>query len=127
MNAHCISFQACRAPAHLWIKPFGSWADLNSNGGAPGIELNVGGMAFGLDRSFNDRWVLGTAFVYAKADTHNSVNSARQSLTTDIYQLVGYGTYHLGDNTDLSFQIDGDQNRNDGKRFAEDVVAAMGC
>jgi autotransporter family porin len=101
---------------HLWIKPFGSWADLNSNGGAPGVQSNVGGMAFGLDGSLNDRWVLGTAFVYAKADTHNSGNSAHQSLDTDIYQLVGYGTYHLDDTTDLSFQIDGGQNRNDGKR-----------
>lgn len=101
---------------HFWIKPFGSWADLNSNGGTPGVQSSVGGMAFGLDGSLNDRWVLGTAFVYAKADTHNSGNSARQSLTTDVYQLVGYGTYHLDDNTDLSFQIDGGQNRNDGKR-----------
>jgi autotransporter family porin len=101
---------------HFWIKPFGSWADLNSNGGTPGVESSVGGMAFGLDGSLNDRWVLGTAFVYAKADTHNSGNSPRQSLTTDVYQLVGYGTYHLDDTTDLSFQIDGGQNRNDGKR-----------
>jgi autotransporter family porin len=101
---------------HLWIKPFGSWADQESRGGVPGVNTSVGGLAFGLDASLNERWMLGTAFVYANADTRNSGDSARQSLKTDVYQLVGYGTYHLGDNTDLNFQIDGGQNHNEGKR-----------
>lgn len=101
---------------HFWIKPFGSWADLESSGGAAGMQSSVGGMAFGLDGSLNDSWTLGTAFVYANADTRNSGNTARQQLSTDTYQLVGYGTYHLDGNTDLSFQVDGGQNRNEGKR-----------
>nr|WP_256347329.1 autotransporter outer membrane beta-barrel domain-containing protein [Pseudomonas gingeri] len=101
---------------HLWIKPFGSWADQDSSGGVAGFKSSVGGMAFGLDGSLNDRWVLGSAFIYAKADTHNTGDTARQQLNTDVYQLVGYGTYHLDDTTDLSFQLDGGQNHNDGTR-----------
>ena len=101
---------------HLWIKPFGSWARQDSSGGAPGMRSNVGGMAFGLDGSFNSRLTLGAAFVYANADTRNTGNSPRQSLETDVYQLVGYGTYQLDDATALRFQLDGGQNRNDGKR-----------
>ncbi|MFT6465546.1 MAG: outer membrane autotransporter protein [Halopseudomonas sp.] len=101
---------------HIWIKPFGSWVDLESSGGAAGMRSSVGGMAFGLDGSLSDRLILGTAFVYANASTRNSGGSTSQSLDTDVYQLVGYGTYHLDDVTDLSFQIGGGQNRNDGKR-----------
>ncbi|MGZ7459552.1 autotransporter domain-containing protein [Pseudomonas sp. Ma2-10] len=101
---------------HLWIQPFGSWADQDRSGGVAGFSSSVGGMAFGLDTSVNDRWMLGTAFVYAKADTHNNGESARQQLGTDVYQLVGYGTYHLDDTTNLNFQFDGGQNHNDGKR-----------
>ncbi|WP_248769245.1 autotransporter domain-containing protein [Pseudomonas sp. MWU12-2345] len=101
---------------HLWIKPFGSWANQESHDGVAGVNSSVGGMAFGLDANLNDRWMLGTAFIYAKADTHNSGDTASQQLTTDVYQLVGYGAYHLDDTTDLSFQLDGGQNHNDGKR-----------
>lgn len=101
---------------HLWIKPFGSWADLESRGGAAGVNSTVGGLAFGLDASLNDRWLLGTAFIYANVDTRNSGDTARQTLKTNVYQLVGYGTYHLDDTTDLNFQIDGGQNHNEGKR-----------
>ncbi|WP_248746861.1 autotransporter domain-containing protein [Pseudomonas sp. MWU12-2037] len=101
---------------HLWIKPFGSWANQASHDGVAGVNSSVGGMAFGLDANLNDRWMLGTAFIYAKADTHNSGDTASQQLTTDVYQLVGYGAYHLDDTTDLSFQLDGGQNHNDGKR-----------
>lgn len=101
---------------HLWIKPFGSWADQESRGAVAGVKTSVGGLAFGLDASLNDRWLLGTAFVYANADTRNSGSSAGQSLQTDAYQLVGYGTYHLDDSTDLNFQLDAGQNHNEGTR-----------
>ncbi|GAA0400649.1 outer membrane autotransporter barrel domain-containing protein [Pseudomonas extremaustralis] len=101
---------------HLWIKPFGSWADQESRGGLAGFNSTVGGLAFGLDASLNDRWLLGTAFIYANVDTRSSGDTARQQLKTNVYQLVGYGTYHLDDTTDLNFQIDGGQNHNEGSR-----------
>ncbi|WP_341304653.1 autotransporter domain-containing protein [Pseudomonas sp. TMP25] len=104
------------ADEHIWIKPFGSWVDLESSGGAVGMRSSVGGVAFGLEGSLRDSWTLGAAFVYANADTRNNGNSTRQSLDTDVYQLVGYGTYHLDDSTALRLQIDGGQNRNEGKR-----------
>lgn len=110
------SGDAVMTDEHLWIKPFGTWARQDSSGGAPGMRSNVGGMAFGLDGNFNSGLTLGAAFVYANADTRNTGNSPRQSLETDVYQLVGYGTYQLDDATALRFQLDGGQNRNDGKR-----------
>ena len=101
---------------HGWIKPFGSWADQESRGGVAGVNASVGGLAFGLDASLNDRWLLGTAFIYANVDTRTSGGTASQQLKTDVYQLVGYGTYHLDDTTDLNFQLDGGQNHNKGTR-----------
>ncbi|MGF6094736.1 autotransporter domain-containing protein [Pseudomonas sp. 18175] len=101
---------------HGWIKPFGSWADQESRGGVAGVNTSVGGLAFGLDASLNDRWLLGTAFIYANVNTRNSGDTARQQLKTDVYQLVGYGSYHLDDRTDLNFQLDGGQNHNKGTR-----------
>ncbi|WP_194788211.1 autotransporter outer membrane beta-barrel domain-containing protein [Pseudomonas sp. UFMG81] len=101
---------------HLWIKPFGSWADLESSGGADGARTNVGGLAIGADAAFSDSWTLGSAFVYANADTRTRGGSTRQSLDTDVYQLVGYGIYHIDDVTDLRLQVDGGKNRNEGTR-----------
>lgn len=101
---------------HGWIKPFGSWADQESRGGVAGVNSSVGGLAFGLDASLNDRWLLGAAFIYANVDTHTNGDTASQRLKTDVYQLVGYGTYHLDDTTDLNFQLDGGQNHNKGTR-----------
>ncbi|TFY89119.1 autotransporter domain-containing protein [Pseudomonas kairouanensis] len=101
---------------HGWIKPFGSWADQESRGGVAGVNTSVGGLAFGLDASLNDRWLLGTAFIYANVNTRNSGDTARQQLKTDVYQLVGYGSYHLDDRTDLNFQLDAGQNHNKGTR-----------
>lgn len=101
---------------HLWIKPFGSWADQESSGNLPGFNTRVGGLAFGLDASLNERLLLGAAFVYANAETRNSGAVSRQQLSTDVYQLVGYGTYQLDHDIDLSFQIDAGQNHNEGKR-----------
>lgn len=101
---------------HLWIKPFGSWADQESSGNLPGFNTRVGGLAFGLDASLNERLLLGAAFVYANAETRNSGAVSRQQLSTNVYQLVGYGTYQLDHDIDLSFQIDAGQNHNEGKR-----------
>jgi outer membrane autotransporter protein len=101
---------------HLWLRPFGSWARQDGTGGAANMTAAVGGLAIGADGHRTEFLTLGTAFVYANVNSHNTGDSPRQSLDTDVFQLVGYGNYQLDATTVLHFQLDAGQNRNDGKR-----------
>lgn len=101
---------------HLWLKPFGSWARQDGSNGSADLKASVGGLAIGVDGKRNDYLTLGTAFVYANVNSHTTGDAPRQTLDTDVFQLVGYGTYQLDPITALNFQVDAGQNRNDGKR-----------
>lgn len=103
---------------HVWVKPFGSWANQDSRNGSAGYSSSLSGLAFGVDGNFSDRWTLGTALVYGNAESQTK-GDVNQRMQTDVYQLVGYGTYHLGNDTDLSFQLDGGRNHNKGSRDIE--------
>lgn len=101
---------------HVWLKPFGSWARQEGTDGASDMKASVGGLAVGADGKRNENLTLGAAFVYANVNSHNTGDAPRQSLDTDVFQLIGYGSYQVDSITALNFQLDGGQNRNDGKR-----------
>jgi len=100
----------------VWVKPFGSWADQDERKGAFGYKSSLSGIAFGVDAEVGEQWQVGAAFVYADARLKNRGGAPRQRLDTEVYQLVGYGSYRLSDATALSFQADFGRNDNDGKR-----------
>ncbi|WP_313516438.1 autotransporter domain-containing protein [Pseudomonas sp.] len=102
--------------ASLWMKPFGSWADQDSRSGADGYDATTYGMAFGADANVSESTRLGLSFAYAKADVNGDSSIARQSAKIDLYQLLGYGSYALSDDTELNFHAGFGQNSNDGKR-----------
>lgn len=102
--------------ANLWMKPFGSWADQDSRGGADGFDATTYGMAFGADADVSETTRLGLSFAYAKADVNGDSSIARQSAKIDLYQLLGYGSYALSEDTELNFHAGFGQNSNDGKR-----------
>lgn len=101
---------------YFWLKPFGSWADQKNTGGVAGFDVDTYGIAAGFDGLMNDNYRLGIAFAYANSDVDSKSSVAPQSLQTDVYQLVGYGSYALSENIDLNFQIDVGHNSNKGQR-----------
>ncbi|WP_213881965.1 autotransporter outer membrane beta-barrel domain-containing protein, partial [Pseudomonas sp. dw_358] len=101
---------------NLWMKPFGSWINQSQHGNTPGYDATVYGMAFGLDAPVNELLRLGVSFSYANADTNSKADVSAQSAKVDLYQLMGYGSYTVAPNTELSFHAGVGQNRNDGKR-----------
>ena len=101
---------------HIWLKPFGSWADQNDRKGVSGFKSDTAGVVVGVDVASSGALRLGGAFAYAKADVDGNSSIARQSVDVDVYQLVAYGSYSLDDRTELNFQVDVGKNRNEGRR-----------
>lgn len=100
----------------VWLKPFGSLADQNDRNGASGFEANTAGLALGIDGTVSDATRIGVAFAYAKADIDGNSNTAPNSAEVDVYQLLGYGSHSLDQNTELNFQAGIGQNTTEGKR-----------
>lgn len=101
---------------HIWFKPFGSWADQSNRNGATGYSANTYGMVFGADAEASDTNRVGVAFAYAHTNLDGSLSTAPQNSRINSYQLIGYGSHSLDDNTDLSFQADVGKNDTDGSR-----------
>lgn len=100
----------------LWIKTFGSWAEQNERSGISGYDANTKGLAIGADAAVSETTRLGLAFAYAQTDLNSDSRVAPQSAQIDTFQLIGYGSYALSSDTELNFQLDAGQNRNESKR-----------
>lgn len=101
---------------NLWIKTFGSWAEQDDRSGISGYDADTTGLAIGADAAVSETTRLGLAFAYAQTDVDDDSNIAPQNSTIDTYQLIGYGSYALDPDTELNFQLDAGQNRNESKR-----------
>lgn len=115
------------AQDNAWIKTFGSWADQNDRSGVSGFDADTQGLAIGVDGAFTEQTRLGVAFAYAKTNVDSDSRIAPQDAQIDTFQLIGYGSYALTPDTELNFQVDAGQNRNEGKRhmpFADATAKA---
>ncbi len=101
---------------HIWMKPFTSWADQDDRNGVTGYDAETKGMVFGIDSTINDITQIGLSFGYATATVDSGSTDAPHSLSTDVYQLNGYGSYTIDNRTEASFRLGYGQNRNDGRR-----------
>ncbi len=101
---------------HLWMKPFGSWADQDAQNGVAGYKAETLGLAIGVDGTLSPALRVGGAFAYAKSDINGQSSVAPQSADVNVYQLIGYGSYSLDERTDINFQADVGQNNNKGRR-----------
>lgn len=100
----------------FWMKPFGGWVDQDDRGGVAGYTAKTSGLAFGADATVSERTRLGLSLAYANADVQGNSSVAPNSSTINLYQLIGYGSYSLDADTELSFQTGIGQNKNSGQR-----------
>ncbi|MDD2054795.1 autotransporter domain-containing protein [Pseudomonas putida] len=115
-NSGLSSGDVPAAEKNLWIKSFGSWADQSERSGVSGYDANTKGLAIGADTAVSDSTRLGVAFAYAKTKVDSDSKIAPQDSEIDTFQLIGYGSYALSPDTELNFQVDAGQNKNQGKR-----------
>lgn len=100
----------------VWLKPFGSWAEQDDRGGVSGFDANTSGIVLGADGTVSDSTRVGVAFAYANSNIDGNSDVAPNSADVDIYQLLGYGSHSLDQNTELNFQVGIGQNNTQGKR-----------
>ncbi|RME20415.1 MAG: autotransporter outer membrane beta-barrel domain-containing protein, partial [Candidatus Zixiibacteriota bacterium] len=101
---------------YFWMKPFGSWVDQGDRKGVSGFDANTAGIAFGIDGVVSANTRLGAALVYVKANVNGNSIVAPHSADIDVYQLVGYGSHALSDDTEINFHVGIGQNKNLGRR-----------
>lgn len=101
---------------HFWIKPFGTHTEQDDRNGVSGYDANTGGLVLGLDTAVGSENRVGVAFAYANTRVDGNSDVAPHDLDVDSYQLIGYGSRQLGNETDLTVQFDVGQNRNEGER-----------
>ena len=86
----------------FWFKPFGSWADQDSQNGVPGYKSDSYGMIFGADANLSDVNRVGVAFSYSKTDV-DSKGVASQNADIDSYTALVYGSHRLNATSELNF------------------------
>lgn len=101
---------------HVWVKPFGSWAEQENRDGVAGYDARTRGLTVGIDGALSPQLRLGGALAYANIDIDGKSTVAKQSSEVDVYQLVGYGSYSLDERTNLNFQVDIGQGNSQGER-----------
>jgi outer membrane autotransporter protein len=101
---------------NVWLKPFGSWAEQDDRGGVSGFDANTSGIVLGADGTVSDSTRVGVAFAYANSNIDGNSDVAPNSADVDMYQLLGYGSHSLDQNTELNFQVGIGQNNTQGKR-----------
>ncbi|MCB5184050.1 autotransporter domain-containing protein [Methylobacillus gramineus] len=110
---------------HFWLKSFGSNADQDQRKGNAGYDAETYGIAIGADAEPKANTRLGVAFAYARASVDGNGSAETNQANIQVYQLTGYGSYDVADDTWLDFQLGIGQNRNKGKRdilFANSVA-----
>ncbi|MFP6851144.1 MAG: autotransporter domain-containing protein [Pseudomonas sp.] len=101
---------------HLWMKPFATRSRQDNRDGVVGYSADTNGFVIGADGSVAVDTDLGLALAYAKTDVSSNSAGPKQSADIDTYQFILYGRHALDADTDLLFQLDAGQLRNDGKR-----------
>lgn len=101
---------------HFWVKPFGSWMDQDDRDNVAGFDAETLGVVFGVDAAFTDSIRAGLAVAYANSDVDSNSSVAPSDMNIRTYQLIGYASKTLDENTELNFQADLGVNKNDGNR-----------
>lgn len=104
------------ADRNVWAKPFGSWANQDTRNNVDGYDASTYGIVFGADAPVSSTLRLGGAFAYARSDINGNSSITRQSANVDIFQLIGYGSLAIDEQTEVNFQAMVGQNQNQGQR-----------
>jgi outer membrane autotransporter protein len=92
----------------LWVKPLGSWARMKSDGAVSGYDMESYGAVAGFDALVNKSTNVGFAFAFMKSDVEGLDSASDQSVETDTFQFITYGSHVISAESGLalSWQLD---------------------
>ncbi|WP_162224956.1 autotransporter domain-containing protein [Neptunomonas antarctica] len=111
---------------HIWVKPFGGWAEQDTRQGVTGYDVDSYGLALGMDRDVSSSWNAGLALAYINSDVASTLAAGAQSVDIDTYLAKVYATNMLDATTALNLQAGlGFSNYDSNRRiFTGDVASA---
>lgn len=101
---------------NFWFKPLGSLIEQDNKNGVTGYDAKSYGVVTGIDAPVTDKILAGVGFSYINSNVDSNSSAAPQHSQIDTYQLIGYGSYALDNQTEIYSQMDFGYNKNDGKR-----------
>ena len=88
---------------NLWVKPFGGFADQNSNKGVSGYDGNFAGIASGIDWGVGDNGRMGVGVAYARSSMDSDGAANQNAVSKNVFASV-YGSYMLTGALQLNVQ-----------------------
>jgi outer membrane autotransporter protein len=86
---------------HLWVKPFGSYADQDERDGVPGFNVDNYGLVIGYDQGLTDAWTVGGAIGYSDASVKDDSDLIDHKLDVKSVQLAAYADWQIDQDTFL--------------------------
>ena len=76
----------------VWANPFGVFYGESTSGDHLGFQSNVAGVQFGIDKQFDDRWIVGIGGGYCQ--THLDTNDQRSAGQINTFRVGPYATWY---------------------------------
>lgn len=90
---------------HLWLQPFGSWAEQDHQDGVSGYDVDSYGLVMGLDTAISSDMELGLAFAYTRSQVDSDMPTGGYDTDINSYQLTGYFSKLLNNTTILNANL----------------------
>ncbi|GAA0792262.1 autotransporter outer membrane beta-barrel domain-containing protein [Marinobacterium sediminicola] len=87
---------------HVWLQPFGSWADQDTQDGVAGYDIDGYGLMMGMDTRVSTELDLGAAFSYARGQVDSKMPIGGYTTDVHSYQITGYLTKMIDSTTVLN-------------------------
>jgi len=121
-----LRIASIRSPSYLagdlghdytfWLRPFGFMANQRHKGDLKGYYATSGGIAFGLDRNLDDKYILGIAGTYALSHVKDKINPNSTTLIKSYLGML-YGTYNFDPTKHMDWVIGVAANNYDAIRY----------
>ncbi|MDP3559643.1 MAG: autotransporter domain-containing protein [Legionellaceae bacterium] len=82
-------------PGKIWIKPYGASMSQNERNTVPGFNATAYGAVIGTDIQLANDWLLGAGFAAGGDNMHGKAALSGQSINSQAYQGMVYGTKKL--------------------------------
>jgi outer membrane autotransporter protein len=99
----------------FWIRPFGNTANQRKKDAILGYYATTGGLAFGIDRYLDSKYIMGAAASYGLSHVIDKINTASQTIIKN-YQIMLYGSYNFTKTQYLDWVMGVAANNYDGLR-----------
>lgn len=111
---------------HMWLKPFGSWAEQDTRQGVSGYDVDSYGLAIGMDGELNTNLTAGFAFAYIDSEVNSVLAAGGSNVNVDTFLGKVYASQVFANDLVLNTQAGLGWSQYDSQRrlFNNDVASA---